>query len=179
MAQRPPPGLTLKGPGVSRALHPLKQTGNNEMTLRKIASVMVAFGLVLGLFGAGISAQFTDSATAGMNINVGTFNVDISSPQGTVSGSTVTFTAPTIQSSAPGSAPFAFTVTSTGSIPAVVSVSATSVAAPFSDILGPVATFTLSQGESHVFNAGLQWAELFNADLGASRSITYTVSAAG
>ena len=147
------------------------------MTLRKIAGLVAAFGLTLGLLGSGISATFTDQATAGMTIQVGTFDIDITSAQGTVSGSIVTFSAPDIQSSAAGSAPFAFTVTSTGSIPALIHVISTSPAAPFTDKLGSVADFTLTQGESHVFKAGLDWPELSNAALGKTVSITYTISA--
>lgn len=44
-------------------------------------------------------------------------------------------------------------------------------------MLAPVADFTLNQGESHVFNAGLSWPELFTADLGMSTVVTYTISA--
>ena len=32
--------------------------------MRKIAATLVALGLTLGLFGAGVSATFTDSASA-------------------------------------------------------------------------------------------------------------------
>jgi hypothetical protein len=155
------------------------------MTLRKIASLLVAFGLVLGLFGAGISAQFTDQATAGMTIQVGTFDISVTSAQGTVSCPaglnvcTVSYTASTIQSSAAGTSPFVFTVTSNGSIPALIHVTATSPATPFADVLVPVADFTLNNGGSHVFNAGLSWPELINGNLGMSTSITYTILATG
>lgn len=147
--------------------------------MRKIATLLVALGLTLGLLGAGISATFTDSATANMSVSVGTFNIDLSSstPGAVVNGGNVSFTVPSLQSSAAGSAPFVFTVTSTGSIPALIHVTATTPAAPFTDALGPVADFTLTQGQAHVFNAGLAWPELFNGDLGKSAAVTYTVSA--
>ncbi len=147
--------------------------------MRKIATLLVALGLTLGLLGAGISATFTDTATGTMTVSVGTFNIDLSSstPGAVVSGGNISFTVATLQSSAPGSAPFVFTVTSTGSIPALIHVTATTPAAPFSDVLGPVADFTLTQGQTHVFNAGLSWPELFNGDLGKSATVTYTVSA--
>jgi len=147
------------------------------MNTRRFATLLATAGLSLTLIGAGLGATFTDSATAGMTVEVGTFNIDITSAQGTVVGNTVTYTVPTIQSSAAGSAPFTFTVTSTGSIPAQIHVTATSPAAPFVDMLPLVADFTLNQGESHVFNAGLSWPELFNADLGMSTTVTYTISA--
>jgi hypothetical protein len=147
--------------------------------MRKIAASLVAFGLTLGLLGAGISATFTDSATGTMTVSVGTFNIDLSTttPGAVVNGGNVSFTAPTLQSSAAGSAPLAFTVTSTGSIPALIHVTATSPSAPFTDLLGSVADFTLAQGQTHVFDAGLSWPELFNGDLGKTATVTYTVSA--
>ena len=147
------------------------------MTLRKIAAALAALGLVLGLVGAGVSATFQDTASAEMTIHVGTFDIEISSTQGSVVGDTVTFHAPTIQSSAPGSAPFVFTVTSTGSIPALIHVAVTDPGTPFTDLLGPLADFTLNQGQSHVFHAGLAWPELGMSDLGDGHAITYTITA--
>jgi hypothetical protein len=38
------------------------------MNLRKIAGVLVAGGLMVGLLGAGVGATFTDSATATANV---------------------------------------------------------------------------------------------------------------
>jgi hypothetical protein len=153
--------------------------------MRKIAAFLVTIGLALGLMGAGISATFSDGATAQMTVRVGSFNIDVSSAQGVVACSpgpapavcTVTYDAGTILSSAAGSMPFNFTVTSTGTIPAVIHVTATTPEAPFTDMLGGVADFTLNQGESHVFNAGLSWPELFNPQLGMTASITYTIAA--
>jgi hypothetical protein len=147
--------------------------------MRKTAALLVALGLTLGLLGAGISATFTDSATGAMTVSVGTFNIDLSTstPGAVVSGGNISFTIPTLQSSAAGTAPFAFTVTSTGSIPALIHVTATTPAAPFTDMLGSVADFTLAQGQTQVFDAGLSWPELFNGDLGKSATVTYTVSA--
>ena len=156
--------------------------------MRKLMAMMAAFGLVLGLFGAGISATFTDSASATMTVQVGTFNINLSSAQGTVDclpgtpgqtgvTCTVVYSPAEIQSSAAGSLPFVFTVTSTGTIPALIHVTATSPDAPFVDMLGAVSDFTLNQGENHVFSAGLSWPELFNGDLGDTTSITYTIAA--
>jgi predicted ribosomally synthesized peptide with SipW-like signal peptide len=157
------------------------------MTLRKLAGLLVAFGLMLGLIGAGVSAQFTDNATAQMSVRVGTFDITLSSTQGTVScplntfdSCTVTYTAPEIQSSAPASAPFSFTVTSNGTIPANITVSAVVTGGgPFSDSLGAVAPFQLTNGQSHVFSGGLSWTELGMSDLGTTHSVTYTILATG
>jgi predicted ribosomally synthesized peptide with SipW-like signal peptide len=152
------------------------------MKLRKIAATLMAAGLMLGLLGSGVGASFTDTATAVANINVGTLNVDISSTATgvvTVDGTSVTYTCPTIQSSAAGSCAFPFTVTSTGSIPANITVAVTSApAAPFTDLLGSVTPFVLNQGQAHVFAGGVSWPALGNANLGQSTSITYTISAA-
>ena len=151
------------------------------MSLRKVASVLVGLGLVIGLMGAGIGASFTDTATATANIHVGTFNIDISSTAPgvvTVDGTSVTYTCPTIQSSAAGSCAFPFTVTSTGSIPATVTVAVTTApASPFVDLLGSQAPVTLNQGQAHTYAGGVSWPELGNSNLGAATSITYTVSA--
>ncbi len=151
--------------------------------MRKIATLLVALGLTLGLLGAGISATFTDNASATMTVQVGTFDISLASSQGTVDCPaglgvcTVTYTAPDIMSSTAANAPLTFTVTSNGTIPAKIHVTATTPAAPFTDMLGPVADFTLGQNESHVFNGGIAWPELFNAQLGMSTSVTYTVAA--
>jgi predicted ribosomally synthesized peptide with SipW-like signal peptide len=147
------------------------------MSLRKIAGLAAAFSLAIGMVGSGVSAAFTDQVTATQNITVGTFGCSISSDTGTVDGKTLTYNAPEIQSSAPGSSPFSFTVTNTGAITAVLQFSETALAAPFSSILAtPVAPVTLAGGASTTYNAGIAWPELGMADLGKHPSITYTVS---
>ncbi len=153
--------------------------------MRKIAAMLVAFGLTLGLLGAGISATFTDSATATTSITVGSFNIDISTTQVgavTVDGSSVTFTCPDILSSGAGSCALPFTITSTGSIPADLLVTANTPASPFSDLLAAGEkspnVIHLTQGQHHDFAAGLQWGALTNANLGQAVSITYTINAA-
>ena len=151
------------------------------MNMRKMAATLMAGGLLLSLLGSGVGASFTDTATAGMTIHVGTFGIQLSAsgPGITVSpdNHTVTFAPDTIQGSGAGSLPFNFTVTSTGTIPALISVSATTPASPFVDLLGSVTPFTLTQGQTHTFNAGLSWPELTNSQLGMSTGITYTISA--
>ena len=80
----------------------------------------------------------------------------------------------------PGSAPFAFSVKSTGSIPVTISVAANApFSAKFHDMLGAVAPFVLTQGQTHDFAAGISWDELSTGNLGEHVSVTYTISAAG
>ena len=91
------------------------------MSVKKVAGLVAGFALVVGLIGGGVSAAFTDSVSAVQNIHVGTLACSISSASGTVVGKTLTYTVvPDIASSAPGSAPFSFTVSNTGTIPAVL-----------------------------------------------------------
>jgi hypothetical protein len=151
------------------------------------AMLLALIGVAVGLIGWGVSATFTDGATASQSIKVGTFGITVSSTTaGAVvvnSGTThtVTLTSPDVLSSAAGTAPLAFKVTSTGTIPANLHVAiTTSPAAPFSSILAaPVADVVLSSGQSQDYAAGLSWPELFNPQLGQSYSVAYTVSATG
>jgi predicted ribosomally synthesized peptide with SipW-like signal peptide len=156
------------------------------MSLRKVAGLLIAFGLMVGLIGSGVGASFTDQASAVANIQVGTFAIQITSStpgavvDGTVGGytKTVTLTCPTIQSSAAGSCPLQFTITNEGSMPANITVAvSTAPAAPFTDILGPVTPFVLAAGGHQDFAAGLQWPALDNSALGMATSITYTITA--
>jgi hypothetical protein len=149
----------------------------------------MGFGLVVGLIGGGVGAAFTDTATAVANINVGTFGMTISAvaPTGgtavvSLDLHTVTISCPTIQSSAAGSCVSAITITSTGSVPLKFGVAVSAVTSPFTSAQGPlpmVANPTLTQGQTFVFNGGLVWPELGNAQLGQSYSVTYTITAQG
>ncbi len=73
--------------------------------MRKVATLLVALGLTIGLIGAGVSAQFTDSASATQQINLGDFGIvlDSSTPGATVSDAGKTLTCPLLMptSSAP------------------------------------------------------------------------------
>ena len=92
-------------------------------------------------------------------------------------GTTVTYATPKILSSAPGSAPFAFTVTATGEIPVKVSVTQSAIGAPFTGILAtPIADVDLAQNGTHTYNAGVQWGELGNANAGTEGTVTWTVT---
>jgi predicted ribosomally synthesized peptide with SipW-like signal peptide len=149
------------------------------MSLRKVAGLIAAFGLTVGLIGGGVSAAFTDQVTAVQHINVGTFGCAITSntPGAVVNGTDLFYNAGPITSSAASSSLLDFTVTSTGSIPVVVKVSQTPLTTPFHSLLTPPADVTLSGvGTTSVYNAGIGWPELTNADLGKSASIVYAVN---
>jgi hypothetical protein len=155
------------------------------MSLRKIAGLLAAGGLTVGLIGGGVGAVFQDQVTATENINVAPFSCQIvAATPGAASdgiaadGKSLTFTAPTIMSSAPGSAPFTFTVKNTGGINAVLTITESpSLSAPWSYIaLTPSASFPLAAGASQSIAAGVQWAELSQSNAGTSGSATWTVN---
>ncbi len=151
------------------------------MNIRRISVLAAMGGIALSLIGAGVGASFMDSATATTNIKVGTFAISISSSTmgAMVSGKTVTLTCPDILSSQPGTCPLQFTITDTGTIPAMVSVSATSLSSPFSDLLASGPAVPVAAGGHQDYSGGIGWSMLSNANLGQAVSITYTVSATG
>ncbi len=150
------------------------------MSLRKIAVLLAAGGLAVGLVGGGVGAQFTGQVSAQENLNVGTFGCKITNATaGTISsdGSSVFYDAGTITSSAPGSKPLSFTVTSQGTIPVLAKITASPVSLPFTDMLAPTADVTLSGvGANQVYSGGVSWTELSNADLGKSAGVDYVVN---
>ena len=149
------------------------------MSVRKIAGLAAAFALAAGLIGGGVSAAFTDSVSAKQNIQVGTFSCQIVAPSsGTIAGDakSVEFTSPTIMSSLPGNAPFTFTVKNVGSIPQALTVSATALSAPWSDMLTDTGPVALPAGGTHTFAAGVAWTDLGNSNIGQKGSIIYTVN---
>ncbi len=155
------------------------------MKLSKRTALFLATGAgALGLIGAGVGASFTASATANEGISVGTFGLQIVSTttSGAVisgDGLSITYTAPTLQSSAAGSAPLTFVVKDTGSIPASnvhIVASAVTGNSNFSTMAVP-ADFALAAGGTNSVTVGLQWVALGNGDLGQSASITYTITA--
>jgi hypothetical protein len=160
------------------------------VSLRKLAGLFAAFGLTLGLVGTGVGAQFTSSVTGQETVNVGTFGCSIihagaglsttDLDGNIVGGTSVTYTAPTILSSAPGSAPFNFTVHNTGTIAAYLTVTTTplSLSSPWSYITPtytPV-TMPVAAGSDVVVGTGVQWIELQNADRGATGTVQWTVT---
>ena len=155
------------------------------MSLKKVVGLLAGFALAVGLIGAGVGAVFTDSVTAKENINVGTFSCGITTATtGATYGAidalgyahSVSYTAPTIMSSAAGSAPFFFTVKNTGSIADVLTVATSPVSAPWSIIGSPFAAVPLAAGASTTYNTGVAWTELSNANIGQSGTITWTVN---
>jgi hypothetical protein len=143
-----------------------------------MAALLAAAGLAVGLVGGGVGAQFTGQVSAQENLNVGTFGCKIiDNSIGTVTGNDLYYDAGTINSSIADSRPMTFTVESTGSIAVQLNIAATPLSLPFTDMLGPqVPVILTGVGASHIFNAGISWAELGNADLGKSASIAYVVN---
>lgn len=149
------------------------------MSLKKSVGLLAAFALAVGLIGAGVGAQFTDFITANENIDVGTFQCKIVDPSmGDLSpdGKTLTYTAPTIESSAAGSAPFTFTVKNTGSIAQVLTVATSPVSGPWSIINAPFVPVALAAGGTHLFDTGVAWTQLDNSNIGQSGTFTWTVN---
>jgi hypothetical protein len=152
------------------------------MSIRKIAGLAAGFALAVGLIGNGVSAQWAKSVTAQENINVGSFGCAIvdwtGAPTNPDPRTAVTFTAPKIDSSAAGTAPFSFTVKNTGTVAQVLTVSSviTGLPAQFTDSLGTQSPIPLAGGDSHAYAAGLTWTDLSSYTDGASGNIKYTVN---
>jgi len=149
--------------------------------MRKIATMLVALGLTIGLIGAGVSATFTDGVTATQNINVGDFECKITDASPIAAsngiaadGKSLTYNAPDVLSGAAGSAPFSFTVKATGDIPVLLRITHSALSAPFSSLNDPIAPVPMDAGESKTYNVGLAWSDLAGYE-GASLSITYSV----
>ena len=153
------------------------------MTLRKVAGLLAAFGITVGLIGSGVGAAFQGQVTANEDISVGTFSCQIVDPSmGTISAdhTSVTYTVPPITSSAAGSAPFSFTVKNTGSITQVLTVGAPTqggaLGGDFSAMPASPSPVGLAAGASQVITTGIQWSTLTNDDLGRTGSMTWTVT---
>ena len=155
------------------------------MNIRKTAGALAALGLTLGLVGAGVSASYSDGATATQSVKVGTFDIEISSTdtnavvvnQTNPSLHTVTLPVVEITSSAAGSKALPFAIKNTGTIPATVKVTMTTPVAPFTSLLAvPVPDQNINAGQSAAYAGGLQWPMLENTDLNKSATITYTAS---
>lgn len=157
------------------------------MTLRKTAGLLAVAGLVVGLLGSGVGAAFIDQVTGTENINVGTFDCQVTGVTDNGSNgnwfdaNSATYNAPTILSSAPGSAPFSFTVKNFGTIPMALSVTGPTwggnLDGSFSGIAPTIAASAfLAAGASATVTTGIQWTALDNADLGDYGSATWTVA---
>ena len=89
-------------------LGPSVPLGGTDLTLRKTAALLATIGIMAGFIGSGVGASFFDSVTASENISVGTFECLIVSPSDGViagDGKSLSYDAPEITSSAPGSRP--------------------------------------------------------------------------
>lgn len=156
------------------------------MSLRKIAGLLAAFGITLGLIGSGVGASFIDQVTGTESIAVGSFACRITDATAgsTIAGDqkSVSYTAPTINSSAAGSAPFSFTVQNTGTIDQVLTTSMTNqggnLGGHFSPIPATPSPVALAAGASQAISTGIQWTTLDSGDLGRAGSMTWTASCA-
>jgi hypothetical protein len=151
------------------------------VSIRKIAGLAAGFALAVGLIGNGVSAQWSNQVTAQENITVGSFGcaiVDWTGGSSLTGQASVTFTAPPINISDAGAAPFSFTVKNTGTVAQVLTVSSlmTGLPAPFSDSLGAQSPVVLAGSVSHTYNGGLSWTDLTNYPNGATGNIKYTVN---
>lgn len=151
---------------------------------RKFAGILASVGVGFALLGSGVYASFTQTATATDNIAVGTQAIQIvsSTPGAVVTNSgathTVTYTAPTIQSSAPGTAPLDFQINNTGSMPITVTVaSSDGFTAPWSDMFVNPGPKVIAAGGSFDYTGGIQWSTLGTSDEGSNHSVTYTITA--
>ena len=152
------------------------------MTLRKTAGILAVTGLLVGLLGSGAGASFFAHLTATEHIDVGTFSCLITASDGSISGdqTSTSYNAPTIESSAAGSAPFSFTVENTGSISQVLTVAKTgqggNLTSKFTPMPATPTPVVLGAGDSVEITTGIQWTELDNGDLGRTGSMTWTVN---
>jgi predicted ribosomally synthesized peptide with SipW-like signal peptide len=154
------------------------------MRLSKVAILLATAGMSLALIGAGLSAAFTDSGTVTQDVEIGSFGIALSTTSGGCvvnDAHSITCTAPQITSSAPGSAPIAFTMTATGDIPANVDVTTTwnpPQTGPWSSLpLTPPGPYSVALGAPVTVSAGLQWGELGPSELGDVVSVTYALAA--
>jgi predicted ribosomally synthesized peptide with SipW-like signal peptide len=161
-----------------------------HLGLKEAAVMLAAGGLGVGLIGSGVRAAFTDSATATESVSVGTMGITVTSSTpgavvvntGNQGTHTVTFTCPTINSSAMGSCPLDFKVTNSGTMSETVTVASNggspAFAAPWSDnFTNPGAQVLATAGASYDYTGGIAWSALGNSDLGSAHSVTYTISA--
>ncbi len=167
-----------------------------KFTTNKLVGVLACMGVGLGLMGAGVYASYSDSATASQSIDVsGQFACALSSTDHnwviSPDGHTATLDWGTLNSSSnqPGASPLYsdLTIANTGSIPEVVKWTVThggtidfqptgrmGYTAGSPDMTGAGNNVQLAPGASQNYtNLGFQWAELTNADLGKSASVSY------
>ena len=152
--------------------------------MRKRLTILFALCLTaimsFGIIGSG--AQFLSSVTAQQNINVGRFDCMIATANHTTGaviaadGKSISYTVPTITSSAAGSAPFFFDVLNSGSINQTLTITNTAVGSPFSVIGSPFIAVPVAPSTVAAVHTGVRWGELTNENLGATGAVTWTVS---
>ena len=159
---------------------------------RKVATVLASLGLGVALVGVGVRASYTAGASAIDNANVGQFGCTVSStdPNAVVNGNSVTITNPPLTSSASGNLLTSISVQNTGTMPAVVhwtEATGGTIAWQPAGRMGyasgtsgdPLSTdLTLQPNASHTYTngVGFMWAELTNADIGQTATVTYTAN---
>jgi hypothetical protein len=150
------------------------------MSLRKIAGLLAAFGVTIGLIGGGVGAVFHTSVTADELISVGSFDCSISStsPGAVLGDHTVSYTAPKILSSNAGSRPFQFTVTNVGEIPVVMTVTPPAAQGLFAPIPYLASgSGVRTTGQNIAYQTGIQWTTLTQNYAGSGPyTFTWTVS---
>ena len=158
--------------------------------MRRLAGILVIAALALGALGAGVGASFMDSASAALNINVGTFSCSVSStdPNVTVvNDHSITFALPLITSSAAGSSYVQnVKVTNSGSMPELVhwtfATGGTIAWSPSgrmsyaTDSMSTDATLAGGASQTYTGNIGFVWTALAMADLGQSAQLTMTAN---
>lgn len=144
-----------------------------------MAGMLALMAISLGLIGWGVSATFTDSATATQTIHVGTMGIAITATDanGSVVGKTLTCHPSDILSSVAGSSTCGFKITNTGTIPANITLAVSTPIAPFVSLQPPITVPVVVPAGGLTFTGGMSWPELFNADMNKTATITYTVSA--
>ena len=154
------------------------------MNPQKLGGLAATAGLSLMLVGGGLAASWSDSAQVQGGANVGTFACELSSttPGAVVSGDTVSYTEPAIQSSTIlDFATLSVDVAATGSIPVRVHWL-------YSTDITPGGHWAVSEGtpsitddvtlqpteSKHYEDLGFVVSLLDNTDLGVTHSVTYT-----
>ena len=151
---------------------------------RRIAGLLAAMGLGVGMIGVGVHASFTDSGNAQASVATGTFAITLHSDAAGVTGNdtkALSLNGGTLLSSAPGSKDLPFRVDNKGTMPAVVTITAdrSGLTSEFSDKLAgtPIVVTVPAGGSSVVYAGGMSWGDLTNASLSKTETVKYVVSA--
>jgi hypothetical protein len=150
------------------------------MSLRKVAGLLAAFGLTVGLIGGGVGATWTDQVTANQVLNIAPFSCAITAENGVGITPThsITYTVPTIVHSTAGIAPFTFTVTNSGGVAMDLAVVAPAAAAPFAitPLTWDLSATNVASGASRVASTGVSWTDLTGYAGTGPYTFTWTVN---